>query len=232
MKKVPKYFETIGENFESWSDDYDVEQRKLLFGRLLGKIDKLNNVNPNHKVLEVGCGFGGMSELFVKLFPGLTVADVSEELARKTGSRLGLNYITADVIELSKRCESWDLILSSECIEHTKDPKKALSEMYQSLNPGGIMVISTPNAIWAPILRIGQITRLRRFNDRELFVSPKSTAALLSAMGGQVLAIDGCHFLPWQIPFIKPVLRRLDKFAYKYASITINFGIVIQKNKI
>lgn len=229
MKKDAKYFESIGKNFELWSDDYDVQQRRKLFSRLFlaSGVDIEGTKNSN--ALEVGCGFGGMTEFFVQNLQNLTVMDISEELSKATANRFGLDHMAADVTNLSDTENKWDIIVSSECIEHSSNPQKALEEMYRSLNPGGLLIVSTPNSLWKPVLRLGQLVRLRRFNDKELFISPKGARALIDGLGGEVMYLDGCHFLPWQVPFVKPVLQLLDAHARKFYFLTINFGIVIKK---
>jgi 2-polyprenyl-6-hydroxyphenyl methylase/3-demethylubiquinone-9 3-methyltransferase len=229
MKKNAIYFESIGEKFEIWSDDYDVQQRRKLFSRLFmaSGVDLEGTKQLN--ALEVGCGFGGMTEFFVQHLQNLTVMDISEGLSKATANKFDLQHMTADVTEMSATKNKWDIIVSSECIEHSSSPQKALEEMYRSLNLGGLLIVSTPNSLWKPVLRIGQLVRIRRFNDRELFISPRDVNALVNRLGGEVIYLDGCHFFPWQIPFAKPVLRLLDAYAKKLYFLTINFGFVIKK---
>lgn len=229
MRKNAVYFETIGDKFELWSDDYDVQQRRKLFLRLfmVSGIDIEGTKQLN--ALEIGCGFGAMTEFFVQHFENLTVMDISESLSKATANKFRLNHMTADVTDLSATEKKWDIIVSSECIEHSSNPLKALEEIYKSLNPGGLLILSTPNSLWKPVLRLAQIVRLRRFKDKELFISPKSASGLIDGLGGEVMYLDGCHFFPWQIPFAKPVLRLLDAYAKELYFLTINFGIVVKK---
>ena len=39
----------------------------------------------------------------------------------------------------------FDVVVSSECIEHTPDPAEAVRQMVLVLKPGGLLAISTPN---------------------------------------------------------------------------------------
>ena len=218
-----RYFENIGKNFSKWSDPYDVSQRILLFERLLQKVLSFE------QAIEVGCGFGGMTDYFVRRFEDLTVLDVSEDLASGTGNQYGIPYLVGDATQLEILDNSYTVVVSSECIEHTGDPTEAVRQMYRILKPGGWLVISTPNKIWGPILKFGQFLNLRKFKDQEIFLSPHEMKQILVELGCLDIQFDGCHLLPWQIPFIKPMLRRVDRFGSKLWWITINFGIVAKK---
>jgi len=126
-----RYFEEIGKNFSAWSDPYDVSQRILLFERLLRKVSNFEHA------IEIGCGFGGMTEYFVRLFKDLTVLDVSLDLASNTGNKYGVPHLIGDAthLEISDNC--YGVVVSSECIEHTGDPIEAVRQMYRILKPGG-----------------------------------------------------------------------------------------------
>jgi ubiquinone/menaquinone biosynthesis C-methylase UbiE len=218
-----EYFSGIGDDFAKWSDPYDVAQRQALFGRLFEKI-KIGGFG-----LEVGCGFGGMTEYFLNHQKNLTVLDVAESLASQTARRYSIPHIVGDVTNLKILYESFDNVMSSECIEHSGNPKQAIKELYRVVKPGGYLFVSTPNKIWWPVLKFGQIFRIRKFQDAELFLTPRSVKKILVDMGAVDLRFDGCHMLPWQIPFVKPLLRRLDKFGRFFYLVSINFGFSVRK---
>jgi ubiquinone/menaquinone biosynthesis C-methylase UbiE len=218
-----EYFSGIGDDFAKWSDPYDVAQRQALFGRLFEKT-KIDGLG-----LEVGCGFGGMTEYFLKHQKNLTVLDVAESLASQTASRYSIPHIVGDVTNLSTFHESFDNVMSSECIEHSGNPMQAIKELYRVVKPGGYLFVSTPNKIWWPVLKFGQIFHIRKFQDAEIFLTPRSVKRTLRDLGAVDLRFDGCHLLPWQIPFIKPLLRRLDKFGRIFYLVSVNFGFSVRK---
>lgn len=218
-----EYFSGIGDDFAKWSDPYDVAQRQALFGRLF------ENIVFDGSGLEVGCGFGGMTEYFLNHQKSLTVLDVAESLASQTGKRFSIPHIVGDVTKLNIEDDSYKNVMSSECIEHSGNPELAIKELYRVVQPGGYLFVSTPNRIWWPVLRFGQIFRIRKFQDAELFLTPRSVKRILRELGAVDLRFDGCHLLPWQIPFIKPLLRRLDKFGRRFYLISINFGFSVRK---
>lgn len=202
--------------------DYDVEQRKkLIFNKLLCGLDR-------GAALEVGCGTGRISETLIRHASHLTVTDLSGVLAEKVAGRLGCQGRQADACSLPFDSETFDLVVSSECIEHTPDPRLALTEMARVLRKGGWMVVTTPNKLWYPVLWISEKTGLRRFSGVENWIWP-GTAKFLEEKGVTIRKMGGCHLFPWQIPLAKqvlPLFDRADRFLYP---LMINFGFSAQK---
>jgi SAM-dependent methyltransferase len=213
------YFERIGSDFDAFMSQYDVNQRqKLIFEKLLLPGSRLDNA------LEVGCGTGKISEVLVKQVNHLTVTDISGLLAKRVGERLGCSFQKESAISLSFPDNSFDLVVSSECVEHTPDPLKALGEMSRVLRFGGQLIVTTPNKLWYPLLWISQKTKIRKFEGPEIWIWPLRLRSFLNSLGLQIIKFGGCHLLPWQIPGIKrglPLVDRWDKYLYPFM---INFG--------
>lgn len=216
------YFEEIGANFMLFSNSFDVAQRKLLPSKLLTQLSKAP------LALEIGCGFGAMSEFFRDHCEYLVVLDLSQALVKKTSTRFGLAACAADAKLLPFPNCCLELIVTSECIEHTGDPLEAIREMLRILKPGGNLVLTTPNRLWSPLLKASSALRFRKFRGREDFLFPKQIRNLASEFNCNVTIEDGCHLLPWQIPFIKPFLRLMDNYRWIF-KISINYGCVISK---
>lgn len=166
------YFEKIGDDFMLWSNSYDIAQRKCLCTKLL------NQIGYTPYALEIGCGFGAMSEFFQNYCDELLVLDISQVLACRTSTKLGLSACTADAKRLPFVDNSWDLIVTSECVEHTGDPQQAIREMLRILKPGGNLVLTTPNRLWSPLLKASSALQLRKFRGQEDFLFPKQIRKL------------------------------------------------------
>ena len=199
------YFEKIGGNFDKWMSDYDVYRRAELIRKHLG------NRAIGKSCLEVGCGTGKISSAIVDVVGVLTVSDISEKLARQVGETMGVAWMQQDACSLNIPDNSFDVVISSECIEHVPDPAKALREMARVLKPGGLIVVTTPNKLWYPVLWLSMITGIRKFAGREIWMFPYSAARILKSEGIGDLGLDGCHLFPWQIPFAKRVLPFFDR---------------------
>jgi 2-polyprenyl-6-hydroxyphenyl methylase/3-demethylubiquinone-9 3-methyltransferase len=218
------YFEQIGGYFDRWMSDYDVCRRALLIRKHIGQ------KASDKSCLEVGCGTGKISEAVADIVGTLTVSDISEKLAREVGQKLNVPWLQEDACALSFPDNSFDVVISSECIEHTSDPKRALREMTRVLKPGGLIVVTSPNKAWYPVLWLSMVTGIRRFAGRENWLFPRMAARILKSEGIRDVQLDGCHLFPWQIPLAKRILPLFDRVGESLYPIMINFCITGIKN--
>ena len=98
--------------------------------------------------LDVGCGAGLLAEPLARLGAKVTGVDASPEViavAREHAAAVGLaiDYRAGDVHQLSGQ---FDLVTSLEVIEHVADPAEFLQALARRLAPGGLLILSTPNA--------------------------------------------------------------------------------------
>jgi SAM-dependent methyltransferase len=218
------YYEELGDNFDRFMSSYDVARRIVLMRDLVGE-------QRFARGLEVGCGTGRISEAFAPHIDALTVTDISSQLARKVGEELRCAFAAENACALTFADRSFDFVFSSECIEHTPDPLRAVDEMARVLAPGGTLVITTPNKLWYPVLVLALKLRLRRFVGNEIWVSSAQVVRRLTDAGLTVHAIKGCHLFPWQLPGSQRVLPFFDRFGDRLAHAMINFGIVATRPK-
>jgi SAM-dependent methyltransferase len=88
------------------------------------------------RTLDVGCGHKPYEKTF---FSG-------------SSSYAGMDYLTdrskpdivGSAMNIPQPDSSYDTVVCTEVLEHVTDPKKALSEMYRVLKPGGFIILSTP----------------------------------------------------------------------------------------
>ena len=217
----PLYFEKIGINFEKFMSDYDVVQRiNLIFNELL----PLNYIHPNAMIIEIGCGTGRISERLISLSRNLTVNDISKKLTRNVANKLKCNELPGDCICLPVGAEKFDILVSSECIEHCSEPYKALYEMKRILKKGGRLIITTPNKLWYPALQISKILKLRKFEGRENWTYFFRVKRWLEKEQFINIYFSGCHLFPWQIPYAKKLLPFFDRFGRQLYPMMINYG--------
>ncbi|MES1220654.1 MAG: class I SAM-dependent methyltransferase [Bacteroidota bacterium] len=100
-------------------------------------------------MLEIGCGNGGMTAFFYKQVTSIVAMDVSkislEELEKK---KLPNVKTVESLIENYQPEINFDWIVMSEVIEHLRNPKEALLQVYKWLKPGGTFLITTPHGFW------------------------------------------------------------------------------------
>jgi SAM-dependent methyltransferase len=104
-------------------------------------------VGRGHRVIELGCRFGSLTEVFLD---GNEVvgADVDRRALQECGRRLG---IPTHVVNLNDQLPfddaSFDVVVLSEVLEHLPYPEITLHQVARILRPGGKFVGSVPNAV-------------------------------------------------------------------------------------
>lgn len=218
-RKSELYFEEIGGQFNAWMSSYDVQQRIKLIKRFMP--DSACAMS----CLEVGCGTGAITEVLAPVVGHLTASDVSEALARDVGNCFRTDWCRQDACHLGIPDNSFDLVVSSECIEHTPDPRRALGEMARVVKNGGVVIVTSPNKLWYPVLWISMVLKIRKFSGNEVWLFPWEAARVLKENGLREIKLRGCHLFPWQIPFSKHLLPLFDRFGGVLYPVMINYGI-------
>jgi SAM-dependent methyltransferase len=95
------------------------------------------------RILDVGCGAGGMLEPLAR-YGRVTGVDMSPELVEFCHGRGFEDVVVGDAYALPAEDSSVDLITLFDTIEHVPDDARALREVERALAPGGLVFISTP----------------------------------------------------------------------------------------
>ena len=189
-------YERLGERFDSALSVYDTRRRvETLIDEFLA-----DEVIAGKTALDVGCGLGFFSERLKRRGARVTACDIAPTLVERTERRVGCASVVADVMELTDSfgTDCFDLVVSSECIEHTPDPHEALLQLAAVLKPGGYLSISTPNVVWSPIVRTVTALGLRPFDGHENFSSWCSVQKTLQSAGIDTVRERGLHLFPFQ----------------------------------
>ncbi len=214
------YFDELGEDFEKFINDYDTEQRIRLIFRML-QLDSMQGLD----VLEVGCGTGRISRQIVERNAKLTVLDIGQSLVKKVARQLNCRGVTADACDLPFDCDSFDLVISSECIEHTLDPAKAIREMVRVCKRHGQICITSPNKLWYPLLWLSVRLGVRHFRGMEHWLWPTQAAKIMRQTGMKQVKIEGCHLWPFQLTFTRPILKIIDHAGCILWPAMINYAV-------
>jgi 2-polyprenyl-6-hydroxyphenyl methylase / 3-demethylubiquinone-9 3-methyltransferase len=155
------------------------------------------------KALDVGCGAGLLAEPLARLGAEVTAIDPAAELiaaARNhaTGQGLAIDYRVSAIEYLEGQ---FDLITAMEVIEHTADPQAFLHSLSRRLAPGGLLLLSTPNATaWSKLLTItlaeGFGAVPKGTHDFDKFIAPERMKLLLAETGLRCLDVEGIAWGP------------------------------------
>jgi len=110
-------------------------------------------IGKNSSILDAGSGFGQYTYFLSTLSKesSITGIDIEEEqiqdcnkFIHKIGYAERIKFSKADIIQFVKPDE-YNLIISVDVMEHITDDVQVFKNFYQSLKPGGILLISTPS---------------------------------------------------------------------------------------
>jgi 2-polyprenyl-6-hydroxyphenyl methylase/3-demethylubiquinone-9 3-methyltransferase len=105
-------------------------------------------LRPGLRVLDVGCGNGFIAGRFLAKGCEVVGIDLSESgitLARKTYPAGRFEVAAADARILANLgCEPFDLVISTEVVEHLYAPRPYAAGCFQALRRGGRFICSTP----------------------------------------------------------------------------------------
>jgi 2-polyprenyl-6-hydroxyphenyl methylase/3-demethylubiquinone-9 3-methyltransferase len=153
--------------------------------------------------LDVGCGAGLLAEPLARMGAKVTGIDAAAELiaaARTHAEMMGLaiDYRAGDLFDLEGQFE---LITCMEVIEHVADPAAFVAALSRRLAPGGLLILSTPNATaWSKVLTITLAEGLGRIpkgtHQFDQFIAPERLKQLLAAAGLACVDVEGIAWTP------------------------------------
>jgi 2-polyprenyl-3-methyl-5-hydroxy-6-metoxy-1,4-benzoquinol methylase len=217
--------ERLGAEFDVLMNQYDIARRlDILIDDFLADV-ALTRLS----VLDAGCGTGRGAERLAQRGAKVTAVDLGMRLLQRTQERCSCDVAQTSVLALPFADATFDIVFSTEVIEHTPDPIASVHEMIRVLKPNGFLSLSTPNLLWQTPVRIASKLGLRPYDGLENFVSPKQLRSALSGLSGKVIAHRGIHILPFQIRFLHPMLRYVDRFGKSLLPLMINQAILYQK---
>jgi ubiquinone/menaquinone biosynthesis C-methylase UbiE len=181
---------------------------------------------PCEAFLDAGCGDGRyLAALAGELPERVAGVDISERIlatARARAPRADLRQANLEALPFDDG--EFDLVLSSQVIEHVVDAEAAMRELARVLRAGGTLVLSTDNArnlvtrvLNAP--RVGAVRALRLRGRRGRIESPAtayaaaSLRALVETAGLRVERIETFRFhlmWPLDLPLLVRVLNAVE----------------------
>ncbi|MCX7839223.1 MAG: class I SAM-dependent methyltransferase, partial [Anaerolineae bacterium] len=181
---------------EAWRD-WRIEARELM---------RLARVTRGARVLEIGCGSGGLLRMIVARGARAVGVDTSARALQLARARVpsALAVHIAPDARLPFRDSAFDAILAQHVIEHLPAVDAALREWARVLKPNGRLAVATPNARYPDPAHFADAEHTRVFTPDEL----------RDAITRAGFVVDECFTI---FPFLGRVraLRALGVIAYR-----------------
>ena len=145
-RDIQAMFTHIADGYDWFDHLASLGQDYLWRPRALWDLDRYRAGRPVHRLLDIGCGPGDLTELAAHHFPHAEAvgADFTAAMLRHAHRRsrrdraaARLRYARADAGRLPFADGSFDLVLSAFVIRNLPDLEGALAEMRRVLRPGG-----------------------------------------------------------------------------------------------
>ncbi len=220
------FYDTIADDFDQISNTYDTNRRiEIVIDELLAGVDL-----QNQSVLDVGCGTGRFTQRAGARGARMTSLDIGVRLLDLTRRRCRTSPVAADACALPFGSNTFDVVISSECIEHTRDPEAALLEIHRVTKPGGTFVVTVPNQAWHFAITIANALKLRPYEGYENWMRWSAMRSTLRRAGAHIDEMRGFHLVPFVVPGLPPLLRRMDRFGRTLGPLMLNIAVRATKS--
>lgn len=159
--------EQATDNFRKHTSKNPIQ--KILLDNFFNTLVQIIRPRQVSRVLDVGCGEGftlsRLSEQKIgEHLEGIEYSKTAIEIGRKIHPKL--TFKQGDIYNLPYKNNSFDLVISTEVLEHLENPKRALLELIRV--SGKYLLLSVPNEPWFRIANFLRGKNISRFgNDVE-----------------------------------------------------------------
>lgn len=219
------FYDQIADSFDDIANPYDLHRRiEVVFDELLA-----GHPLEGRRLLDVGCGTGWFSQRAAAEGARVVSLDLGQRLLSRVRQKCASELVAADACVLPFRDGAFDVVISSECIEHTLDPLAAVREMARVVRPGGVLVVTTPNWVWRWSATVAAVLKLRPYEGYEHWVGWRQLRRELEGQRLQVDCMRGFHLVPPLIRATWPLLRAADRSAALVSPFMLNMAARARK---
>lgn len=155
----------------SYTDPVDVKKLKFIFSALQGYTSARGIQIHDLKILEVGCGRGGIAVPVASLGCDVTAFDIDSDAIQY----LKRHAASHDIQNLELRIDSaytfsdtriYDVVIASEVFSYFLEPSKMIENIKKGMKEGSYLILTTPNGFgpWQLKNRIDPRIQLKKSN--------------------------------------------------------------------
>lgn len=209
------YFNSLApdwQRFHSKNAYYHERVRELVVGA----------VAPGQRVLDVGSGAG---DVLAAVEPsegvGVNVAERMTEMAKARHPDLSFETFEVDDIVLPSGFQP-DYVLSINLLDHAYDIVELFDSLTDAVTERTLVVVTTTNPIWSPLLRIGSRLGRRSPDSPRNFITNRDIGSVLKVLGYDVVEEGLLMPVPVRVPVVAGLLNTLlpELPGLRYASST------------
>ncbi|MFC1632737.1 class I SAM-dependent methyltransferase [Patescibacteria group bacterium] len=232
-----EHYDALADNIEMFNYPRKVQKHE---NRRFDSIHDLVDFSKDAKILDSGAGDGPLTAYFAKKgYKNIIGMDISPRRIERLNNYLKTNNlpgkgVAGDVFNHPFADEEFDVVISSEVIEHLHDPRTALREFYRILKPGGTLLLSTmenENVKQERCIHCNSLTprsgHVQSFTEdglrkmfKEIGLEVEEVSHVLSSLNANKLAglvTDNLPFRIWK-PFDRLVLKS-GKFSNRWIAL-------------
>ena len=207
------------------------------FDRRVGEIQTLKAIEMGmgDSVLDVGCGIGQYTPLFLHKFKTVVGLDPSEKYLKEARQKCCNILYTQGFGETFKTEMRFDTVSLNNVLEHVDDPIKLLKNCKKHLAKGGRMIVQVPNS--QSITRrlgvlMGIIDSELHISEKEKYYyghkrtySLKTLANDCKKSGLKIIKMGGILYKPLPNETLEELCKKNGKdWANRFISALVNFG--------
>ena len=205
-------------------------QRRLRISFILESIARFKNSRAA-TILDLGCGCGWMAPFLSPYgkVTGIDFAPNSITFAEQTYGSHGKFVLAQPNQTITKQLgiSSFDIVVSSEVIEHTVDQSAFLGEINSLLRPEGICILTTPNGnVWEEFERKFKAD----CQPIENWLTPDQCSRTVSEAGFEILRHVGGVFPGLRLGRRRWMQHRLVTAAFRTVGLSGLHGHICRSN--
>jgi ubiquinone/menaquinone biosynthesis C-methylase UbiE len=199
-KEIVKRFDALAGKRQYWIERnkyyYDYQKRYFRF-----------LIPEGLSLLELGCGTGDLLNA-LKPKHGIGI-DFSSEMVRIAGKQYpDLEFRTADIEQLEGWGETFDAVIMADVVGHLMDIEETFRQLHTFCRPDTRIIISYYNFFWEPILKMGEMLKLKMPQQYQNWLSTDDICNLLSLADFQVVKTEFRLLIPKRIPWFSDFINK------------------------
>lgn len=212
------FYDSIAADFDRIMNRYDLQRRlATVYEILLGRFDL-----TGRRLLDAGCGTGWFSLRAQQRGAIVTALDIGPKLLEQVRRKCRVKTVCGNVLDMQFEDGCFDVVVSSECIEHTRNPRRAVQELIRVCRPGGLIVITSNNRFWYWLCALANKYRLRPYEGLELWPGWAEFRSWMEQPNTHLVEMRGIHLFPFQVRLLHPLLKFMDRFGRFLGPLCVN----------